>query len=58
MPLSAVCLDRKVPTLRLCFRHREDVLWACDMNREQIDFKVRLLTQMRKNGSRGVVVSR
>lgn len=32
-------LFRKVPTLRLCFRRQKDVLWACEMSREQIDFK-------------------
>uniref|UniRef100_A0A0P4W7J8 Condensation domain-containing protein n=1 Tax=Scylla olivacea TaxID=85551 RepID=A0A0P4W7J8_SCYOL len=31
---------RKVPSLRTCFRKRGDTLWACDMNREQLDFQV------------------
>ncbi|XP_063871112.1 uncharacterized protein LOC135106243 isoform X2 [Scylla paramamosain] len=33
-------LFRKVPCLRTCFRKRGDTLWACDMNREQLDFQV------------------
>ncbi|XP_063877085.1 uncharacterized protein LOC135109592 [Scylla paramamosain] len=31
---------RKVPVLRMCFRRREETLWACDMNREELDFQV------------------
>ncbi|KAK8396014.1 hypothetical protein O3P69_005238 [Scylla paramamosain] len=36
---ALVHLFRKVPTLRLCFRRQKDVFWACEMNREHIDFK-------------------
>ncbi|KAG0717013.1 hypothetical protein GWK47_008302 [Chionoecetes opilio] len=31
---------RKVPSLRTCFRKRGDTLWACEMNREELDFQV------------------
>lgn len=31
---------RKVPTLRMCFRKRSNILWACDMNREELNFQV------------------
>ncbi|XP_045108441.1 uncharacterized protein LOC123503085 [Portunus trituberculatus] len=36
---ALVHLFRKVPTLRLCFRRKEDVFWTCEMKREHIDFK-------------------
>lgn len=33
-------LFRKVPSLRTCFRKRENTLWACEMIHEQLDFQV------------------
>lgn len=33
-------LLRKVPSLRTCFRKRDDTLWACEMKHEQLDFQV------------------
>ncbi|KAK4311444.1 hypothetical protein Pmani_017051 [Petrolisthes manimaculis] len=37
---ALLCIFRMFPNLRLCFRKREGRVWACQMDREEIDFKV------------------